>query len=233
MTLLPDPVFLPHVETWVFDLDNTLYPADGQIMGQIDLRMTEFVMQLLDLDREAARAVQKTYWRDYGATLTGLIDNHDVDMRAFMDFVHDVDHDVLTPDPVLASRIGALEGRRLVFTNGSLGHAEKVITRLGLDGLFHELYDLEAGGYTPKPERESFERFTKAHAIAPRSAVMFEDSARNLETAAAMGMTTVLIHPGEHAQHGETTSAGEHPAHVHYAADCLPTFLGRVRQTSD
>lgn len=222
-------VHLPHVNTWVFDLDNTLYPADAQIMHQVDRRMTEFVMQLLDLPHEEARAVQKKYWREYGTTLNGLMSNHTVDMAHFLDFVHDVDHSLITPDPVLAERVAKLDGRRLVYTNGSVKHAEKVIDRLGLNGLFDDLYDIEASGFMPKPHRESFDRFTAKHAVDPREALMFEDSARNLETAAQMGFTTVLIRAHEHDPHGESAGPGDHPAHVHYAADCLRTFLGTVR----
>ena len=219
-------VRLHHVDTWVFDLDNTLYPADAEIMTQVDRRMTEYVMKLLDLDRAAARQVQKTYWHDYGTTLNGLMANHQVDLREFLDFVHDVDHDAITPDPILADHVRALDGRRLVFTNGSLRHAEKVIDRLGLTGLFDDLYDIEAGGFTPKPHRESFERFTSKFGFNPSGAVMFEDSARNLETAAGMGYTCVLVRASRHIPDGETAGPDAEPAHVHYVADCLKTFLG-------
>lgn len=219
---------LAHVDTWVFDLDNTLYPADAQVMSQVDQRMTQFVMELLDLDREAARAVQKRYWRDYGTTLNGLMSNHQVDLHAFLDFVHDIDHDVLAPDPVLAERIGKLEGRRLVYTNGSMKHAERVIDRLGLNGLFHDLFDIAAADFTPKPQRAAFDRFTGYFGINPSGAAMFEDSARNLETAAAIGFTTVLVRAPIHIPDGESAGPGEAPAHVHYVADCLKTFLGDV-----
>jgi putative hydrolase of the HAD superfamily len=226
------PVKLDHVNTWVFDLDNTLYPADADIMVQVDKRMTEFVMKLLDLDHDAARAVQKNYWHSYGATLTGLMANHDVDMADFLDFVHDVDHDAITPDPVLADHVASIQGRRLVFTNGSRKHAEKVIDRLGLNGLFDDLYDIKAGGYTPKPERESFERFTKKFGFDPKGAVMFEDSARNLETAAAMGYTTVLVRAAQEIPGGESAGPNAAPPHVHYTADCLRTFLGDWRASA-
>jgi len=229
---LSGPVKLDHIDTWVFDLDNTLYPADADIMVQVDKRMTEFVMQLLDLDHDAARATQKKYWHEYGATLTGLIANHDVDMAHFLDFVHDVDHDAITPDPVLAGHVGAIEGRRLVFTNGSRKHAEKVIDRLGLNGLFDDLYDIEAGGYTPKPHRDSFDRFTKKFGFDPHGAVMFEDSARNLETAASMGYTTVLVRAAQDIPGGDSAGPGANPPHVHYTADCLRTFLGDWRATA-
>lgn len=223
---------LDHVDTWVFDLDNTLYPADAEIMTQVDRRMTEFVMKLLDLDHDSARAVQKRYWHEYGATISGLIANHDVDMAGFLDFVHDVDHDVITPDPVLADHIASIEGKRLVFTNGSYKHAEKVIDRLGLNGLFDDLYDIKAGGFTPKPHRDSFERFTRRFGFDPAGAVMFEDSLRNLETAAAMGYTTVLVRAPIHVGEGETAGPGADAPHVHYTADCLRTFLGDWRSAA-
>lgn len=224
-----DPVHLPHVDTWVFDLDNTLYPADAQVMDQVSERMTLYVMKLLDMDRETALKVQKHYWRTYGTTLNGLMTNHTVDMGEFLDFVHDVDHSVITPDPELAAHVNRLEGKRLVFTNGSRKHAEKVIDRLGLNGLFDDLYDIEAAEFLPKPHRESFERFTSHFGVDGPRSIMFEDSARNLETAASLGFTTVLVRAGEHIPHGESAGPGDHPDHVHYAVDCLRSFLARVR----
>ena len=226
---MSEPVHLPHVDTWVFDLDNTLYPADAQVMAQVDKKMTQYVMKLLDLDWDAARKVQKQYWRTYGTTLNGLMTNHTVDMGEFLDFVHDVDHSVITPDPRLAAHVGRLQGKRLVFTNGSRKHAEKVIDRLGLNGLFDDLYDIEAGEFLPKPHRESFERFTGHFGINGPRSIMFEDSARNLATAADFGFTTVLVRAQQHDPHGESAGPGDHPDHVHYAVDCLRGFLERVR----
>lgn len=219
-------------ESWVFDLDNTLYPADTAVMSQVEQRMTLYVMRLLDLDRDNARRVQKTYWREYGTTLNGLMSHHAVDMGDFLDFVHDVDHSVITPNPELAGHIMALEGKRVVFTNGSRKHAEKVIDRLGLNGLFDDLYDIEAAQFLPKPHRASFERFTRHFDISPHSAVMFEDSPANLETAADMGFTTVLIRASAEDPDGHTAGPGAHPPHVHYAADCLTGFLGQMRAAS-
>ena len=219
-------IALDHVDTWVFDLDNTLYPADTNVMGQVEKRMTEFVMRAFDLEHDAARTLQKQYWHQYGTTLNGLISNHDINQSDFLDYVHDVDHDVIDPDPVLADHIRSLDGRKLVFTNGSIGHAEKVIDRLGLNGLFNDLYDIEAGALVPKPHRESFERFNSRLAITPGSTVMFEDSPRNLQTAADIGYTTVLIRAPLHIPDGETAGPDANPDHVHYIADCLRTFLG-------
>lgn len=212
---------LDPIDTWVFDLDNTLYPADTAVMSQVETRMTEYVMTLLDLDREAARKQQKAYYHDYGTTLNGLMKNHHVDMSEFLDFVHDVDHSVITPDPQLASHIQSLDGRRLVYTNGSRKHAERVIDRLGLNGLFEDLFDIEASRFTPKPNREGFELFTGRYGLSPASSVMFEDSVRNLETAAGMGFTTVRVRAGHEA-------AEDHPD-IDFDTDCLRTFLGEVR----
>jgi len=219
---------LDHVDTWVFDLDNTLYPADAAVMSQVDARMTEYVMQLLDLDRDSAREMQKRYWREHGTTLSGLMKHHEVDGADFLDFVHDVDHSVLTPDPQLARHISQLEGKRYVYTNGTVRHAEKVLEARGLTGLFDDLFGIEEAEYLPKPHRPGFDRFTQRYGLAPTRSAMFEDSVRNLETAAGMGFTTVLVRARSEERDEESAGPGDHPEHVHYAIDCLTTFLGLV-----
>jgi len=224
---------LHHVDTWVFDLDETLYPADAAVMSQVIDKMTEWVMREFKIDREAARKRQHHYYTTYGTTLNGLLLNDEVrDLHEFLDFVHDVDHSVITPDPKLAEHIKALNGRKIVYTNGSLKHAEAVIDRLGLNGLFDDLHDIHASDYTPKPHREGFDVFNSRFDITPNSTVMFEDSVRNLETAAAIGFTTVLVHPPTGGMLGEAGAPpAEHPPHIHYAVDCLRTFLGDWHDT--
>ena len=219
-------IALDHVDTWVFDLDNTLYPAESEVMAQVSERMTLFVMQLLSLDRADAYALQKKYLYEYGTTLTGLIANHELDTDAFLDFTHDVDHDLIDHDPLLVDHIQKLEGRKIVFTNGSQDHAEKVLARLGLTGAFDDLYDIRSGAFVPKPNMESFERFNRRFGINPVSSVMFEDSARNLKTASELGYTTVLIRAAMHIDGGVTAGPDDNPDYVHYIADCLRTFLG-------
>lgn len=220
---------LTHISHWVFDLDNTLYPSDAPIMSQVDRRMTEFVAQFLDLPHTEAREVQKHYWRTYGTTLNGLMEHHGVDQRAFMEFVHDIDASVIDPDHTLADRIAALPGTRLVYTNGSLRHAENVLGRLGLDHLFDDIFDVEAADFTPKPHREGFDRFTRRFNLPIPQSVFFEDSVRNLKTAHELGFTTVLVRAKEGDRDEESAGPGEHPDHVHYAVDCLSTFLGDIR----
>lgn len=224
---------LKNRDVWVFDLDNTLYPAHLAVMSQVEQRMTEFVMRTLNLDREAAFKVQHGYWHEYGTTLNGLMVNHQIDSAEFLDFVHDIDHSVLTPDPALASHIAALSGPRYVYTNGTVSHAERVIARLGLDNVFDDIFDIAASGFTPKPHRESFDRFTRQLGVDPSRAVMFEDSARNLETAAQMGFATVLVRASQPTNCGHTAGPGEHPRHVDFAIDDLPAFLKGLVQTSE
>ena len=232
MSRTPD---LHHVDTWVFDLDETLYPADAAVMSQVIEKMTDWVMREFDMDRAAAHQLQQHYYLTHGTTLNGLIVNNQVqDLHAFLDFVHDVDHSVITPDPVLADHIAALDGRRLVYTNGSLKHAEAVIERLGLTGLFDDLFDIQASDFTPKPHREGFERFNTRYGIRPAGTAMFEDSVRNLETAAEIGFTTVLVHPPADGVLGEAGAPPlVHPPHIHYASDCLRTFLGDWHAVAD
>lgn len=224
---------LTHVTHWVFDLDNTLYPSDAPVMSQVDRRMTAYVARLLDLPEDQARTVQKQYWRAYGTTLNGLMANHTIDRRAFLDFVHDIDTAMIAPDPVLASRIQALPGKRLVYTNGSRRHAENLMDRLGIDHLFDDIFDVEAADFVPKPHREGFDRFTRHYDLPVPESVFFEDSVRNLKTAHEMGFTTVLVRAKAGPRDEESAAPGEHPDHVHYAVDCLSTFLGdvRVRET--
>lgn len=224
---------LTHISHWVFDLDNTLYPSDAAVMVQVDRKMTEYVSRLLDLPHDKAREVQKRYWRQYGTTLNGLMANHQVDTHDFLDFVHDIDVSVIRPDAVLRDRIAALPGRRLVYTNGSVAHAENILGHLGIDDLFEDVFDVAASGFAPKPHREGFDRFTSRFDLPVPESVMFEDSVRNLKTAHEIGFTTVLVRAKEGPRDEESAAPDEHPDHVHYAVDCLPTFLGSIRTAED
>jgi putative hydrolase of the HAD superfamily len=220
---------LSHISHWVFDLDNTLYPSDSAVMTQVDRKMTDYLSRLLGLPHDEARVVQKTYWREYGTTLNGLMANHQIDIHDFLDFVHDIDVSVITPDASLARHISALPGKRLIYTNGSLGHAENVLNRLGIADLFDDVFDVAAAGFTPKPHRAGFDRFAARCALPVAASVMFEDSVRNLKTAHEMGFTTVLVRAKEGPRDEESAAPDEHPDHVHYAVDCLKTFLGSIR----
>jgi putative hydrolase of the HAD superfamily len=186
---------LTHVDTWLFDLDNTLYPPEAEFMSLIEGRMTTFVARETGLPRDQAFALQKTYLSEHGTTLAGLMANHGVDPEAFLNEVHDVSMAGLAPDPELRTAIERLPGRRLVFTNGDAAHAERVLGKLKLDDLFEATFHIALADYIPKPHPKTFERMMAFHDIEPKSTAFFEDSARNLAPAHALGMTTVLVGP--------------------------------------
>jgi putative hydrolase of the HAD superfamily len=182
-----------HVTTWVFDLDNTLYPPDSGIWPRIDERITLFLVDLFGIDAQSARALHKHYYARHGTTLRGLVEEHVEDIERFLEFVHDIDRSVLKPDPILAREVERLPGRKLIFTNGSRNHAILTARQLGLDGLFEDAFDIVAAGLTPKPTEAAYEAFFQRCQVDPRSAAMFEDVARNLAVPKAKGMTTTLV----------------------------------------
>jgi putative hydrolase of the HAD superfamily len=209
-----------HVTTWVFDLDNTLYPPQMRLFDQIEVKMTAWVMTNLGLPREEANVLRADYWATYGTTLAGLMTEHGVDPTDYLADVHDIDFSVLRPDTTLADRIRGLPGRRIIFTNGDAPYARKVIAARGLDGLFDAIYGVEHAGFRPKPEAAAFETVFTADGFDRARAAMFEDDARNLAVPHAMGLRTVHIAP-------EAAPA----SHIHHHHDDLSAFLGSLTQT--
>ena len=222
---------LRHVETWVFDLDNTLYPAACRLFSQIDARMTAYIQRTVGVDHDEARRLQKHFYVKYGTTLSGLMIEHDCAAEDFLAFVHDIDCSVVPPNPVLADAVAALPGRRFVFTNGSVAHADRVLRRIGIERLFDDIFDIRAAAWTPKPHRSTYEKFLTAHAVEPARSAMFEDLAHNLEAAHALGMTTVLVaqeagwFADEPADKRPARPGDAQPAHVHHLTDDLAGFL--------
>ena len=190
------PPALQHVDVWLFDLDNTLYPARADLFAQIDRRMTDFVARLLGLDPAEARRVQKGYFHAHGTTLAGLMAEHGVDPDAFLAEVHDIEMDVLDHDAPLAAAIARLPGRKLVFTNGDAPYAARVLARLGLAESFEAIHDIHAMGLMPKPAVSAYRGLCDLHGIAPGRALFVDDMARNLAPAKAIGMTTVWVDNG-------------------------------------
>ncbi|GGO92483.1 pyrimidine 5'-nucleotidase [Stakelama pacifica] len=187
---------LTHIDTWIFDLDNTLYPASANLFAQIDARMTDYVAQMLDIGREEAFRVQKDYFHAHGTTLWGLMENHAIDPHDFLDYVHDVEMDVLEHDAPLAAAIAKLPGRKLVFTNGDGPYARRVLDRLGLGETFEAIHDIHATSYRPKPDPIVYRGLCDAYAIDPETALFAEDMARNLKPAKAIGMATLWVNNG-------------------------------------
>lgn len=207
-----------HVDTWVFDLDNTLYPPSVRLFDQIERRMTAYVMQTLGVDRAEADRLRAQYWQAHGTTLAGLMREHGIDPDPYLVDVHDIDFGALTVDRALADAIARLPGRRIVYTNGSAPYARRVIAARGLEGLFHAVYGIEHAGYLPKPERAAFETVFAADGLSPARAAMFEDDARNLAAPHAMGMRTVLV----------SDAAAPGAAHIHHQTDDLAGFLAAL-----
>jgi putative hydrolase of the HAD superfamily len=215
-----------HVETWVFDLDNTLYPSDARIWPQVDERITLYVMQMFGLDGQSARALQKYFYHRYGTTLKALMEEHAVDPADFLDFAHDIDHSQIQLDEALGLAIAGLPGRKLILTNGSRRHAENVARKIGILDHFEDVFDIAAADFVPKPERAAYERFLERHAVDPARAALFEDIAKNLVVPHELGMTTVLVvprtvDPFREAFEQEAVKA----PYIDYVTDALSRFL--------
>lgn len=208
-----------HIDTWIFDLDNTLYPASASLFPQIDARMGRYIERLLGVDAIEARRVQKDFYHSHGMTLPGLMANHGVDPHDFLEFVHDVDVDVVAPAPALADMIARLPGRKLVFTNADAPYATRVLARLGLSESFDAMHDIHALGYVPKPQAPAYAHLCKAHDIRPETALFVEDMARNLVPAKAIGMTTVWI------DNGSEQGPGVALDHIDYQVSDVGQFL--------
>jgi putative hydrolase of the HAD superfamily len=222
-----------HVEAWVFDLDNTLYPADCNLFAQIDRRMGEFIAEKLGLTLGQAQSLRQSYYYEHGTTLAGLVRLHGISPDAFLDYVHDIDLSAIVAAPELAAAIDALPGRKFVFTNGSRKHAEAVAARLGVLGRFEDIFDIHALEYIhPKPMQEAYQRFVQGCRVVPYRAAMFDDLPHNLKTAHELGMTTVLVHGlTEHPEHQAIASWTELPAHIHHQANALAPFLAEIGST--
>ena len=224
--LHPDaaPVDLSHVETWLFDMDNTLYPASANLFAQIDRKMEAYVGTLLGLSREEARVVQKRFFHEHGTTLRGLMLSHNVDPVHFLDFVHDIDMGVLTPDPRLPLALERLPGRKLVFTNGDVDYAGRVLGVLGIADCFEAVYDIHAMGYLPKPDARAYAGICERHGIDPATALFADDMAHNLLPAKALGMTTVWVNNGsEWGNHAASAAAID--IEIHDVADWLEEII--------
>ncbi|MFC7291230.1 pyrimidine 5'-nucleotidase [Hirschia litorea] len=219
-----------NVQNWVFDLDNTLYPAACDLFAEIDQRMTAFVMRQLDLPHDEARAIQKDYYARYGTTLRGMMIEHGLDPTTFMNYVHDIDHSPLDAAPDIKAQLSALPGKKYIYTNGSTCHAEKVSRYMGIDHLFDDMICIAKSNFLPKHEDGAFDRFIELTGVDPKKSAMFEDLSRNLIPAHQLGFKTVLVtslkdwsHEPEGVRPAHADDAK--PVHVHHTTNDLPQFL--------
>ena len=221
------------VETWVFDLDNTLYPHH-LLWQQVDDRIRQYVADFLRVTKDEAFRLQKDYYKRYGTTMRGLMAEHNVDTDDYLEFVHEIDHSPLEPNPALGAAIESLPGRKLILTNGTRKHADAVMRKLEIQQCFEDVFDIAAADLDPKPLPQVYDRFLKKHGVDPKKAAMFEDLARNLEVPHALGMTTVLVVPDDTKKvlREDWELAGRDAAHVDHVTDNLTGFLGRIRNTA-
>lgn len=223
----PQPDFR-HVRAWIFDLDNTLYHADNGIFAQIESRMTDYVERLMGLPRAEARVYQKALYRQYGTTLNGLMQEHDVDPEDYLGFVHDIALDSLEPQAPLIAALGRLPGRRLIFTNGCRDHAQRILARIGMAGLFDQVIDIRRMGFKPKPQMDAYAGMAAAEGLDCARAAMFDDLARNLVPARALGMTTVWLSTGAPwNDHGPLLDVA--PDDIDHRTEDLASFLHSIR----
>jgi putative hydrolase of the HAD superfamily len=215
---------------WIFDLDNTLYPAECNLFAAIDQRMSAFIQDLLGLDPAAARRVQKDLYYKHGTTLSGLMMEHGVRPETFMDFVHDIDLAPVPCTPDLAEAIARLPGRKFIFTNGSARHARRVAEKLGVLDKFDGIFDIAAGGYVPKPKPKAFKRFLDFCEGSNCNAAMFEDLPHNLEGAHAFGIVTVLVRSNyyDHPSQRALKDAGALPDYIQFETTDLTQFLSQA-----
>lgn len=206
-----------HVDTWVFDLDNTLYPPSADLFGLMDARFSVYVARLTGLDKARALKLCAEYWHSYGSTLVGLMAHHDVDPHHFLADVHDIDISHLEPCDHLIDAVGKLPGRKIVYTNGSHNHAKRVLAARGLTRQFDAVYGVEHADFKPKPTHDAFAKIFTKDGVVPKMSAMFEDEVRNLAVPHALGMRTVHVHPEQHDSD-----------HIHHHTDDLAAFLSQL-----
>ena len=216
-----------HVETWVFDLDNTLYPHHLNLWQQVDERIRTYVSDFLKVPKDEAFRLQKDYYKRYGTTMRGMMAEHGMKRDDYLEFVHEIDHSPLVPNPALGAALERLPGRKLILTNGTRKHAEAVMRRLDVHHHFEDVFDIAAADLDPKPLPRVYERFLARHSVDSHKAAMFEDLARNLETPHALGMVTVLVVPeGQREVFREQWELeGRDAAHVDFVTENIVGFI--------
>ncbi len=211
---------ITQIDDWVFDLDNTIYPASASLFPRVAARMTEFIMQQFAIDEAEAAAMKSRLFRQYGTTMHGLMKEHDMAPEAFLAYVHEIDLSDVSADRDLDSYLSGLPGRKHIYTNGTVRHAERILDAFGISRHFDVIFDIVASAHVPKPDPRPYQTFLQTGAIDPTRAVMIEDMARNLEPAAALGMRTVWLSSAH-----DWARQGAEKDYVHFVADDLKAFL--------
>ncbi len=214
---------LESIKFWIFDLDNTLYSGKTKVFEQVDKKMSKYISKKLNVTIEEARKIQKNYFHEYNTTLNGMIKNHKIDANEFLDFVHDINIDFLKKDLELGEELKKLEGKKIIFTNGSKKHAMNVTQKIGIDQYFDDVFDIVDSEFIPKPAIDPYNKLVKKHKIDPKLCVFIEDIARNLKPAYEMGMKTVWIKNDE-----PWASKFSDSNFINYRIDNLSDFLKKI-----
>ena len=214
---------LGDVDTWIFDLDNTLYPASSNLFARVSKRMTYFIQKEFQLEEEPARDLQRKMFRKYGTTMRGLMTEYDMDAEEFLHFVHDIDVSDMNKDLELAELLSKLPGRRLIYTNGSVPHAKRITGQLGIEHLFEDIFDIVASRFVPKPAPEPYDEMINKFKVDPKRSLMVEDMAKNLRPAADLGMITVWL---RHSK--DWSSEDSVGGHIHHEIDDLKLWLKSI-----
>ena len=213
------------INTWIFDLDNTLYKADSGIFQQVHELMGEFIKKNLNMDIKEAKELQKRYYKKHGTTLKGLMDNHGIDPDDFLSEVHNLDYSIVGPNIKLIKELEKLEGKKIIYTNANYKHAENVLKRLELTNMFQDIYDIKSANYIPKPEIAPYKQLIDIYNINSSSAVMFDDIAKNLVPAKNVGFTSVWIDAGYENFSDDIASSKKY---LDYETKDISNFLNQV-----
>ena len=211
------------IKFWIFDLDNTLYSGKTRVFEQVDKKMSEYISKKLKVNLEEAKKIQKNYFYKYNTTLNGMIKNHQIDANEFLEFVHNINIDFLKEDPLLGEELKKLDGKKIIFTNGSKKHAKHVTSKIGIDHYFDDIFDIIDCEFVPKPAIQSYKKLVEKHKIDPNLCVFVEDIARNLKPAYEMGMKTVWIENDE-----PWASKFSDSNFINYKTNNLSEFLKKI-----
>jgi putative hydrolase of the HAD superfamily len=214
---------LQKIKYWIFDLDNTLYSGKAKVFEQVDKKMSKYISEKLNVNIVEAKKIQKNYFYEYNTTLNGMINNHKIDANEFLEFVHDVDINFLKKDKLLNEELMKLDGKKIIFTNGSRKHAMNVTRRIGIEQHFDDIFDIVDSEFVPKPDIVSYKKIVEKHKIDPKLCGFIEDIARNLKPAYEMGMKTIWIENDEPWAKKFSDSD-----FINYKTNNLPEFLKKI-----
>jgi len=217
------------IDTWVFDLDNTLYSADSGIFQQVHKLMGKFIVEHLNVNINEAKNIQRKYYKKHGTTLRGLMDNHGIDPDSFLEEVHKLNYSIVSPNLKLAKNLKNLNGKKFIFTNANKKHADSILDKLQIANLFEGIFDIKMANYIPKPEIQTYEKLIETYNINPNKTIMFDDIAKNLVPASKLGFTTVWIDVGHENFSDDIASSKKY---LDYQTKDLSNWLSNINMRS-